>query len=168
MSISLADNPATAVEIKDHHSISNGAEDPFDNHAGQELRRTSHRFSFYDTRSLLTNHSSSSPVQMKRTIEAHLVETDRRLDEASKLGTALVKQRKNLSDRLKEIEHEPEEGEIGPELRQKIAEVEKEYNEIGRESARAFLSPKPYLWNTDEGAAFRTVADEKVIIPHRS
>jgi hypothetical protein len=34
------------------------------------------------------------------------------------------------------------EGEMGPELRRKLADLEKEYNEIGRESARAFLGPK--------------------------
>ncbi|KAJ0416515.1 hypothetical protein BJY00DRAFT_316764 [Aspergillus carlsbadensis] len=98
------------------------------------------------------NHSSfdaqlfsldaSSPAQAKRALEAHLAETERRLEEASKLGTALVEQRKELEDKLKEVEQQQEEGQIGPDLRQKLADLEREYTEIGRETARAFLGPK--------------------------
>ncbi|KAL2851740.1 hypothetical protein BJX68DRAFT_254739 [Aspergillus pseudodeflectus] len=98
------------------------------------------------------NHSSfdaqlfsldaSSPAQAKRALEAHLAETERRLEEASKLGTALVEQRKELEDKLKEVEQQQEEGQIGPDLRRKLADLEREYTEIGRETARAFLGPK--------------------------
>ncbi|KAG0156016.1 hypothetical protein PDIDSM_3192 [Penicillium digitatum] len=71
-----------------------------------------------------------------------LAETDSRLEEASRLGTALINQQRQLSEQLKEVEQEQNEGEMGPELRRKLADLEKEYNEIGRESARAFLAPK--------------------------
>ncbi|KAL3495932.1 anucleate primary sterigmata protein A [Aspergillus germanicus] len=98
------------------------------------------------------NHSSfdaqlfsldaSSPAQAKRALEAHLAETERRLEEASKLGTALVEQRKELEDKLKEVDQQQEEGQIGADLRRKLADLEREYTEIGRETARAFLGPK--------------------------
>lgn len=93
---------------------------------------------------------ASSPSQAKRALEAHLAETERRLQDASKLGTALVQQQKELSDKLKEVEGKGDDGEIGPDLRRKLVDLEKEYNEIGRESARAFLGPKSRLGATEE------------------
>ena len=101
-----------------------------------------HRFSAFDTQLFVLNHPSSSPSQAKRALEAHLAETERRLQETSRLGTALVQQRKRLSERLLEVEAQQNDGEIGPELRQKLIDVEKEYNEVGRASARVFLGPK--------------------------
>lgn len=82
---------------------------------------------------------NASPDQAKRALEAHLAETDRRMEEAGKLGTALVAQRKELAERLKEVEKLQTEGELSEDLRQKLADLEKEYNEVARESARAFL-----------------------------
>ena len=41
--------------------------------------------------------------------------------------------------------------EIGPELRQKLIDIEKEYNEIGRESARASLAPKADMASSTDG-----------------
>lgn len=99
---------------------------------------TSHRYSNFDNQ-LFALGPTTSPEQAKRALEAHLAETERRIRDASKLGTTLVQQRKELADRLKEIEKEQDEGEITPELRQKLVDIEKEYNEVGRESARAFL-----------------------------
>jgi hypothetical protein len=55
------------------------------------------------------------------------------------LGTALVSQRKALAEQLQEVEKLQAEGELGPELRTKLVEIEKEYNDLARESARAFL-----------------------------
>lgn len=101
-----------------------------------------HRFSAFDTQLFALNHPSSSPSQAKRALEAHLAETERRLQETSRLGTALVQQRKRLSERLLDVEAQQTDGEIGPELRQKLIDVEKEYNEVGRASARVFLGPK--------------------------
>lgn len=97
-----------------------------------------HRFSHFDNQ-LFALGPTTSPDQAKRALEAHLAETERRIQEASKLGTTLVQQRKDLAERLKEVEKQQSEGDITPELRQKLVEIEKEYNEVGRESARAFL-----------------------------
>ncbi|CRG87181.1 Anucleate primary sterigmata protein A [Talaromyces islandicus] len=116
-------------------------EDPFvSSPEGPGASREPHRYSSFDTQ--LFSLNASSPSQAKRALEAHLAETERRLQEASKLGTALINQQKELSEKLQEVEQQRDEGEVGPELRQKLIELEKEYNEIGRESARAFLAPK--------------------------
>ncbi|KXG50001.1 Pleckstrin homology domain, Mcp5-type [Penicillium griseofulvum] len=116
-------------------------EDPFVANSGRPaVSRDSHRHSSFDTQ--LYSLNASSPAQAKRALEAHLAETERRLEEASRLGTALIDQQRQLSEQLKEVEQQQNEGEMGPELRRKLADLEKEYNEIGRESARAFLAPK--------------------------
>lgn len=116
-------------------------EDPFvSSPHGLANTREPHRYSSFDTQ--LFSLNASSPSQLKRALEAHLAETERRLQDASKLGTALVNQQKELTEKLQELDQQQDEGEITPELRQKLVELEKEYNEIGRESARAFLAPK--------------------------
>ncbi|KAJ6786438.1 hypothetical protein PWT90_03323 [Aphanocladium album] len=111
------------------------ANDPFVATASSNAH---HRFSAFD-HELFAAGPGSSPRQAKRALEAHLAETERRLDEAGKLGTALVSQRKALAEQLQEIEKLQAEGELGPELRQKLVEIEREYNDLARESARAFL-----------------------------
>ena len=124
-------------------------EDPFvSTPVGTVPHREAHRYSSFDSQLLTLN--ASSPTQLRRALEAHLAETERRLQETSKLGTALVQQQKDLSDKLKEVEQQQDEGDIGPELRQKLAELEKEYNEIGRESARASVGPKSRLLVPDD------------------
>lgn len=109
-----------------------------------------YRFSTFD-HELFAAGPGSSPRQAKRALEAHLAETDRRLDEAGKLGTALVSQRKTLAERLQEVEKMQAEGELGPDLRQKLLEIEREYNDLARESARAFL-PKSRVPSNEHGA----------------
>lgn len=99
---------------------------------------THHRYSNFD-QELFAAGPGSSPRQAKRALEAHIAETERRLDEAGKLGTALVSQRKALAEQLQEVEKLQAEGELNPELRQKLVDIEKEYNDLARESARAFL-----------------------------
>ncbi|KAJ9639497.1 hypothetical protein H2199_006532 [Coniosporium tulheliwenetii] len=102
-----------------------------------------HRYSSFNTNQF-SLYSSGSPSQTKRALEAHLAETERRLQEASQLGTVLVQQRRELSEKLKEVETQQTDNEIGPELRQKLVDLEKEFNEVGRETARAFI-PKPRI-----------------------
>ncbi|KAH6982306.1 hypothetical protein BKA56DRAFT_673038 [Ilyonectria sp. MPI-CAGE-AT-0026] len=97
-----------------------------------------HRYSTFD-HDLFNAGPASSPRQAKRALEAHLAETERRLEEAGKLGTALVSQRKTLTEQLQEVDKLQTEGELNPDLRQKLVEIEKEYNNLARESARAFL-----------------------------
>lgn len=121
---------------------SGSVDDPFVSNVSNMSNASSgpahHRFSNFD-HELFAAGPGSSPRQAKRALEAHLAETDRRLDEAGKLGTALVTQRKALTEQLQEVENMQAEGELGPELRQKLVEIEKEYNDLARESARAFL-----------------------------
>ncbi|KAJ4132763.1 hypothetical protein NW754_015577 [Fusarium falciforme] len=97
-----------------------------------------HRYSTFD-HDLFIAGPAASPRSAKRALEAHLAETERRLEEAGKLGTALVSQRKALTEQLQEVEKLQTEGELNPELRQKLVDIEKEYNSLARESARAFL-----------------------------
>jgi hypothetical protein len=124
-------------------------EDPFVSNGGRPaVPRDAHRYSSFDTQLLSLN--ASSPAQAKRALEAHLAETERRLEEAGKLGTALIEQQQQLSEQLKEVEQQADDGEMGPALRRKLADLEKEYNEIGRESARAFLAPKRLAGGQEE------------------
>ena len=112
-----------------------GANDPF---VTRTPAPAHHRYSTFD-HELFAAGPASSPRQAKRALEAHLAETERRLEEAGKLGTALVSQRKTLTEQLQEVEKLQAEGELNPDLRQKLVEIEKEYNDLARESARAFL-----------------------------
>lgn len=111
------------------------ANDPF---VTQSSGSAHHRFSTFD-QDLFAAGPGSSPTQARRALEAHLAETDRRLDEAGKLGTALVSQRKLLAEQLQQVQKLQAEGELGPDLRKKLAEIEREYNDLSRESARVFL-----------------------------
>ena len=138
MSTSLASNAGEAVGV---NGYSNHDDDPFSNTPDMANPRA-HRYSSYNSHLFTSNSPASSPGQAKRILDAHLAETSRRIGEASKLGSALVKQREELSNRLREVEQQNEAGEIGPELKQKLVDIEKEYNEVGRETARAVLVSK--------------------------
>ncbi|KAG9245345.1 hypothetical protein BJ878DRAFT_23682 [Calycina marina] len=109
-----------------------------------------HRFSHFDS-SLFALGLTASPEQAKRALQAHLTETEKRIQEASKLGTTLVQQRKELAEQLQEVEKQQNEGDITPELRQKLVDIEKEYNEVGLDSARAFL-PKSRVSSAEMAA----------------
>ncbi|KAG5929548.1 hypothetical protein E4U42_005472 [Claviceps africana] len=111
------------------------ANDPFVTNPSSSAH---HRFSNFD-QELFAAGPGSSPTQARRTLEAHLAETDRRLDEAGKLGTALVSQRKLLAEQLQQVQKLQAEGELGPDLRKRLLEIEREYNDLSRESARVFL-----------------------------
>ena len=112
-------------------------EDPF---TAQPPERPphAHRFSSFDTQLFNSNRASSSPGQARRVLQARLSETERRLHETSKLGTTLVEQRKNISERLKDVEKQQTGEEIDPELKKKLNDIEREYSEVSRESIRAF------------------------------
>lgn len=111
------------------------ANDPFVTNSSSSAH---HRFSNFD-QELFAAGPGSSPRQARKALEAHLAETDRRLDEAGKLGTALVAQRKLLAEQLQEVQKLQAEGDLGPDLQKKLVEIEREYNDLARESARAFL-----------------------------
>ena len=115
--------------------------DPFYNTYLSSGNQQSPRFSHLGTQRFALS-PSASPAEAKHAIEAHLAETDKRIKDASDLGNNLVRQRQNLSRQLKEVQRKEADGEIGPELRQKLADLEAEYKDVVRESARAFLGPK--------------------------
>lgn len=121
-----------------------------------------HRYSHFDTQ-LFSLGPAASPEQARRALEAHLAETERRIQEASKLGIALVKQQKELSERLKEVEKQQNDGDITPELRQRLEEIEREYNEVGRESARAFL-PKSRVSSSEIIAGDVMVRSDRLML----
>ena len=150
MSASVANQPTGAFGVDSANGTIQQSDDPFTGAPSQSPPSHPHRYSTFDTQLFALNHQS--PTQAKRALEAHLAETERRLQEASRLGTALVQQRKDLTERLNDVDLQKEEGDIGPELRQKLSDIEKEYNELGRESARAFLGPKPRVPLSEETA----------------
>lgn len=114
---------------------SDGAYDPF---VSNTPVASHHRYSTFDE-DLFIAGPGSSPRQAKRALEAHLAETERRLEEAGRLGTALVSQRKALTERLQDVEKLQTSGDLSPDLRQKLVEIEKDYNDLAKESARAFM-----------------------------
>ena len=119
--------------------VDNGREtpDPFVISTPFEAQR--HRYSGLDS-PFNSVYSTGSPAQAKRALEAHLAETERRLQEASRLGQTLVKQRKQLTERLRDVNTQQADEQVPPELRSKLLQLEKEVNDVTRETARAFLS----------------------------
>jgi hypothetical protein len=111
------------------------------------------RYSGFDQK-LFALGPASSPGQAKRALEAHLAETERRMAEAGKLGTALVQQQKEIKERLAEVDKMEAEGELGDELRQKLVEIEKDYNDVARETARAFLPKQRVPSNEAQGSPY--------------
>src|SRR5689334_1557789 len=79
-------------------------EDVFTSDAGPSSQSYHHRFSSRFDLEPLDLSSTSSPSQLKRTIEAHLQETDRRLQDTQQLGHSLLKQREDLTSKLEEVE----------------------------------------------------------------
>lgn len=141
MANSLApDDQVAAVTASDLY-------DPFLSPPGQNNQR----HSTFDSQ-LFSLGPGASAEQVKRALKAHLQDTERRMEEAGKLGTALVQQQRELAERLREVEQLQSETEIDADLRQKLAEIEREYNEVARESARAFL-PKQRVSSNDPAQA---------------
>lgn len=111
------------------------------------------RYAAFDSNIFTLSHATS-PEQAKRALEAHLADTQQRMEEAGKLGTTLLQQKKEISERLKEVEKlRAEEAELTPELNRKLAELESEYNQVARESARAFIPKSRVPSNEDPAGA---------------
>ncbi|KAL2136843.1 hypothetical protein VTI74DRAFT_1057 [Chaetomium olivicolor] len=125
--------------------------DAFDPFVASPSGPTHLRHSNFDTQ-LFALAPGSSAEQVKRAIEAHLRDTERRMEEAGKLGTALVQQQKQLTEKLREVEQLQSEAELNPELRQRLVEIEKDYNEVARESARALLPKQRVPSNETQGS----------------
>lgn len=126
-----ANPPPGAMPVDDNRS----SQDPFLGTPQDEKR---HRYSGFDN-TLFSLYANGSPSQAKRALEAHLLETERRLNEASKLGQVLIDQRKELEDKLHEVESQQQHNEITPDLRKRLLELENEVNEVSRDTARAFV-----------------------------
>lgn len=152
-----ADQPSLAPQSEPMGLEADETEDPFLASSGGARN---HRYSHFDTQ-LFSLGPAASPEQARRALEAHLAETEKRIQDTSKLGTTLVQQRKELSERLKEVEKLQNEGDITPELRQKLVEIEKEYNEVGRESARTFI-PKSRVSSNELAPGTPSAGEAKV------
>lgn len=147
-----ADDLASAAPAIDHN-------DPFVSRDGSpsEERESRHR---YSNSHFFPLGSNASPAQAKRALEAQMAETDRRVEEAGKLGTALLQQRKELEQRLEEVEKLQTEGELSQDLKQRLVEIEKDYNDVARESARTLL-PKPRVPSNEAAAGSPFVPEGK-------
>ncbi|KAL2017596.1 hypothetical protein VTK56DRAFT_1916 [Thermocarpiscus australiensis] len=143
---------ATSV-ASDKPVAASAAGDGFDPFVTSPLGPTNLRHSKFDSQ-LFALAPGSSAEQVKRAIEAHLRDTERRMEEAGKLGTALVQQQKQLTEKLREVEQLQSEAELTPELRQRLIEIEKDYNEVARESARALLPKQRVPSNEAQGSPF--------------
>ncbi|QDS74831.1 hypothetical protein FKW77_002696 [Venturia effusa] len=126
-----ANPPPGAMPVDDNRS----SLDPFLGHSQDEKR---HRYSGFDN-NLFSLYANGSPSQAKRALEAHLLETERRLNEASRLGQVLIDQRKELEDKLQEVDSQQQHNEITPDLKKRLLELENEVNEVSRDTARAFV-----------------------------
>ncbi len=143
---------AAAAAASDPDAMAN---DPFISRplAAGHNNHNHHRYSAFDSQ-LFALGPGSSAEQARRAIEAHLVETERRMDEAGKLGTALVQQRRELTERLREVEQLQAEDALSPDLKQKLMNIERDYNDVARESARAFLPKQRVPSNESTGSPF--------------
>lgn len=120
----------------------NDLSDPFVDQVQPRQSSHAHRYSSLVDPDSITLGASTSPSQVKRSIVAHLAETERRLQDAQKLGESLLLQQSQLTEKLHEVEEQQGDAEISPELRQRLADLEREHNDVGKEIARALLGPK--------------------------
>lgn len=77
-----------------------------------------------------------------------LADTKARLLSVGKVGESLIKQQDDLMERIKDLEAQPADDEIQPELRSKLADLETGFKEVERESAK-FIKPVPFLGKVD-------------------
>lgn len=89
--------------------------------------------------------SDRSPAEIKRKLEQRLADTKTKMYNIGRLGESLVKQEKELNERIKELEIQAQDEELRPELRSKLSELESGFKEIERESAKAFSKTIPFL-----------------------
>ena len=111
---------ATSANLPDGAVAANGLEsDPFTINPSNPPHHGPTRYASFDNDQFST-YSTNSPSQARRALEAHLKDTDRRIQDASKLGTTLISQRKNLASRLKEVEELSKDNDVPQELQQKL------------------------------------------------
>lgn len=157
MATSMAsDKPSLVIGQED-------APDPF--LSTPSAATNSHRYAGFDSQAFALG-PGASPTSAKRALEAHLADTERRMEEAGKLGTALVQQRKELTERLKEVEQLEAEDELSPDLKQKLTAIEKDFNEVATESARAFLPKQRIPSNEASSGMPFTPSKDAVRVSH--
>src|SRR2546423_14088001 len=122
--VTTADHQTPATPVTPHHQI----------------RSPSTGFS-----SAYITMSDRSHLEIKRKLEQRLADTKTKMYNIGRLGESLVKQEKELNERIKEIEGHSLDDEIRPELRSKLADLENGFKEIERESAKAFTKSTPFL-----------------------
>lgn len=170
---------ATAV-MSNHNSngIQPNTESLHDPFTSSELRRapSNHRYSSYLDTESFSSDVTASPSQARRTIQAHLAETERRLQDTHKLGTTLLQQQNELTEKLREVEQQPDDAELPPELKQRLLDLGKEHDDVGKEIARAMLAPRSRLVSAEDKAAPESPAafasqatgsPSKVSVPNR-
>jgi hypothetical protein len=165
---------ATAVlEGGDHtmknglHASTSGMMDPFIDHTSSEHASHAHRYSALVDPEAITLGASTSPSQVKRSLEAHITETERRLHDTQKLGQSLLQQQADLQEKLREVDQQQGDAEISPELRRRLADLEREHNDVGKEIARALLGPKSRAVSGEEkpGAEPSTLSSQATASP---
>lgn len=149
------------------HASTNGMMDPFIDHTPSEHPSHAHRYSALIDPDTLTLGASTSPSQVKRSLEAHITETERRLHDTQKLGQSLLQQQADLQEKLREVDQQQGDAEISPELRRRLADLEKEHNDVGKEIARALLGPKSRAVSGEEkpGAEPSTFSSQATASP---
>lgn len=161
--------PTTPSRSNGSHGLQQDEDDfSSDNEVNSANLAHHHRFSRHVEPFDLSN--ATSPSQLKRTIEAHLQETDRRLLDTQHLGESLLKQRDDLTSRLEQVEQFQDEATIPPDLRRRLADIEKEHADVGREVAKALLGPKQDDLQQAESGVFTSQATgspTKVSAPSR-
>ena len=170
-----------ATALMNHHT-DNGIEpnteslhDPFTSSEPRQ-QAAHHRYSTYLDTDSFGSEVTASPSQARRTIQAHLAETERRLQDTHKLGTTLLQQQTELTEKLKEVERQPDDTELPADLRQRLLDLGKEHDDVGKEIARAMLAPRSRVVSAEEAsaqdspAAFTsqaTASPSKVSVPNR-
>ncbi|KIX98182.1 uncharacterized protein Z520_06262 [Fonsecaea multimorphosa CBS 102226] len=173
---------ATAEVVPGEDSLNYGlrtsmddSADPFVDDGQSRQSFHGHRYSSLVDPESIAMGASMSPSQVKRSLIAHLAETERRLHDAQKLGESLLLQQSELNEKLREMEEQQGEAEITPELRQRLADLEKEHNDVGKEIARALLGPKSRAVSGEEKPGMEqaiyssqaTASPSKVMAPSR-
>ncbi|KPI42325.1 Anucleate primary sterigmata protein A [Cyphellophora attinorum] len=119
-------------------------DDPFLDNDSPSLLARPHRV-------LPPSHADQATTasEARRILQDQIHENERRLEEAQKLGTSLLSQQDDIQTRLKDLQSRGDESEITPELRQQLAQLEREHEDVGREIARA-LMPKSRVVSAEE------------------
>lgn len=85
--------------------------------------------------------SNEAVQQTRKALERYISDTDKRIQEASTLGTSLLQSRKKLVSQLQNFSQIESADKIGPELQSKLIDIEREHAALSKETARAFNNP---------------------------